>query len=109
MTDIVERLKTNRCAENAGCGVMRSCACADMDDAADEITRLRAENERLRKRERAADNLLTEIEDYFDQYADGDEDGPNREAGLMAMCTDWLGPVVPRNRAALSDTENSND
>ena len=47
MPDILERLRTNKCAENAGCGVMPACACADMEDAADEIERLRAALDRI--------------------------------------------------------------
>ena len=82
--------------------------------AAAEIERLRAEYHRLRvahgslkKRERDADSLLTDIEEYFDAYADGDEAGPNREAVLMQRCADWLGPVpdLASKRAALSETE----
>jgi len=60
---------------------------------AEERDGLRSDNARLKKRERAAEDILTEIESYFDEYADGDEDGPNREARLMALCAEWLGPV----------------
>ena len=47
MMDILDRLKENRCPENSGCNVLPSCACGDMEDAAEEIARLRAEVERL--------------------------------------------------------------
>ncbi len=108
MTDIVERLRANQCKERqGGCGSMTACPCADADDASHEIQRLRGSLERLKKRERDADGLLTDIEEYFDAYADGDEDGPNREAVLMQRCADWLGPVpdLASKRAALSETE----
>lgn len=38
--DIVERLRTNQCKENAGCNPPL-CVCGTMDDAAEEIERLR--------------------------------------------------------------------
>lgn len=44
MMDIVERLRANQCKERqGGCGSMTVCLCADADDAADEIQRLRAD------------------------------------------------------------------
>ena len=46
MSDIVERLKSGTCGQ--GCGTMTECVCATAEDAADEITRLRAEVEKLK-------------------------------------------------------------
>lgn len=40
-TDLVVRLREGACADNVGCSP-RICACASMDDAADEIERLRS-------------------------------------------------------------------
>ena len=45
--DIVESLRTNQCGENAGCNPPL-CVCGMMDDAADEIERLREERNQLR-------------------------------------------------------------
>jgi hypothetical protein len=42
MSDIVERCRKNQCAENAGCNTNPFCSCADLEDAADTITQLRA-------------------------------------------------------------------
>lgn len=47
---LVERLRTNQCADNMGCNPLAPyCQCAFMDDAADRIEALTAENERLIK------------------------------------------------------------
>ncbi len=44
--DIIKLLRGGACAENTGC-LPRSCACALMQDAADEIERLQAEIKHL--------------------------------------------------------------
>ena len=93
MSDIVERLRLQAQLEEDRIGYSNDELVAAACEAADEIERLRADNARLKKREGAAEDILTEIEDHFDGYADADEDGPNREAALMALCTEWLGPV----------------
>jgi hypothetical protein len=43
VTDIVDDLRTNHCKDGYGCNALQECACGRMADAADEITRLRAE------------------------------------------------------------------
>ena len=94
MSDIVE--KARRMAETMrrhGQKALGAAGPSDVEQLADEIERLRADNARLKKREGAAEDILTEIEDHFDGYADADEDRPNREAALMALCAEWLGPV----------------
>lgn len=53
MTDddkaLVERLRTNQCADNMGCNPLAPyCQCAFMDDAADRIEALSKENDRLK-------------------------------------------------------------
>lgn len=56
MTDILHRLKGDRCEEGWPC-TAESCACKLMDEAADEITRLRAECQPSREPD-IADRLL---------------------------------------------------
>lgn len=41
MTDIVERMKATACPPNAGCMSAKTCVCDVMEDAVDEIERLR--------------------------------------------------------------------
>jgi hypothetical protein len=48
MTDIVERIKDAACPANTGCMSITHCVCDIMQDAADEIERLREEVRRLR-------------------------------------------------------------
>ena len=118
MTDIVERLKTNRCAENAGCGVMRSCACADMDDTADEITRLRSERDRLRDAIKAAHFLLAwRYQEWIAPDALPERgfwlatDLRTEARNMMDAGEQELFDAIkePHVLAALSDTENTND
>jgi hypothetical protein len=42
MTDIRKMLEDGRCKPNHGCNVATLCMCAALEDAADEIERLRA-------------------------------------------------------------------
>jgi hypothetical protein len=47
MTDIRKMLEDGRCKPNHGCNVATLCMCAALEDAADEIERLRAKNHEL--------------------------------------------------------------
>jgi len=42
MSDIVDRCRKNLCVKNTGCNTNPFCSCADLEDAADTITQLRA-------------------------------------------------------------------
>lgn len=46
--DLVKRLRENHCPDNYGCNALPKCACADLDDAADAIEHLSAENAALK-------------------------------------------------------------
>lgn len=46
MTDIVMKLKAAACPPNTGCMSMTVCVCDAMEDAADEIERLREAHEK---------------------------------------------------------------
>lgn len=70
MTDddkaLVERLRTNQCADNMGCNPLAPyCQCAFMDDAADRIEGLSAENERLRQALTQIARLRTDLRGDF--------------------------------------------
>jgi hypothetical protein len=45
--ELVERLRAQQC-DGGSCNTLKFCACANMDDAADAIEALEAENKRLR-------------------------------------------------------------
>lgn len=58
MTDIVDKLRNDQSGERQYHREARATLGGLLDEAADEITRLRAENEWLTKRVEAADGLL---------------------------------------------------
>lgn len=49
MTDIVNTLRGGFCEPNTGCMVLKTCVCDVLDDAADEIERLRQDNRDMRQ------------------------------------------------------------
>lgn len=91
MTDLVERLRKNQCPENHGCGTQPRCVCADMDDAADEITRLqsaltvsRAEKEVMREALEKAARQFREYERMHRSKDPSDRAGKAVRNGLYA-------------------------
>ena len=80
MTDIVERLR-----RGDPCGDCKRdrCACVIMEDAADEITALRAENEKLRA-------ALRDAAEQMEWLAKKDP-----------HCMGWVGPLWPSTTPAI--------
>ena len=97
MTDddkaLVERLQTNQCADNMGCNPLAPyCQCAFMDDAADRIEALSADNERLR-------DALREV---FEQWAGSEGFIPETAPeGYLLHLTKRMADIA---RAALGET-----
>ena len=62
---LVERLLSNMCPENTGCGTVQFCACAGIEEAADTITALLAD---VARKDAA-------LRHYAKQYCEGWCDG----------------------------------
>lgn len=62
MTDIVDRLRQGSCDPNTGC-LPKTCGCAAMDEAADEIDRLRGTVMNLCVRIQELDSFIKTIEE----------------------------------------------
>lgn len=103
MTDLVERLRNNQCPENHGCGTQPQCVCADMDDAADEITRLQSalsvsQAEALALREGLAAVVAADDKALAEYEAMGlGEPGPETKR-IMEMCKRILSSTPTSSR-----------
>ena len=68
MTDIVKKMKEAACPPNTGCMSVKMCVCDVMQDAADEIERLRAaEIELTILRSKLSGTLSTTTHDCTDR------------------------------------------